>query len=169
MLLDLEGQSVLQQARYLLPVVAVPVAHAEEVAVPQVQHVRISEVSVLIYFIWVVLSDATFCREREFSDHVVHRVGVSGAAARLLTRLASRRCGRCFLSFISSFQWLLGSWPHGWLLRLCSFPRRWLLILCTINQRQWSRNDRSALLRTSFSGEWSLIHWRTLTLALSSI
>ena len=70
-LLDLEWQSMLEQAGDLLAVMAVPVADGEEMAVAQVEHVRVGQVGVLVDFVGVVSRDASLCREGELGHDVV--------------------------------------------------------------------------------------------------
>ena len=62
---------MLEQAGDLLAVMAVPVADREEVAVAQVEHVRVRQVGVLVDFVGVVRRDTSLCREGELGDDVV--------------------------------------------------------------------------------------------------
>lgn len=72
MLLDIEWKSVLQKPRYVLAVVTVSVTDREEMAVSEVEYVRVREVGVLIDLVGVVSGNATLRRERELCNYVVH-------------------------------------------------------------------------------------------------
>lgn len=61
--LDIVWESVLEKSRNFLPILPVSIADGEEVAVPQLQHVRIRQVCILVLLVWVVCSDAPLCRE----------------------------------------------------------------------------------------------------------
>lgn len=75
-LFNLEGQTVLKQSRDLLAVVPVAVTNGEEVAVAQVEHVRVGQVGVLVHFVRVVSCDASLRREGKLGDDVVDRIRV---------------------------------------------------------------------------------------------
>ena len=62
----------------------VAIAHREEMAVAQVQHVRVCQVGVLIDLVWIVCCDAALGRERELSDDVVDCIGVPLSPATIL-------------------------------------------------------------------------------------
>ena len=101
MLLDLEWQSVLEQARHVLTVVTVPVADREEMTVSQVQHVWVREIRVLIHFVGVVRRDASLGGERELGHDIVD---VGAGSERLLRGSywilaigSSFACHRCLL------------------------------------------------------------------------
>jgi len=57
--------------------VAVAVTDGEEVAMPQIQHVWVRQVSVLVYFVRVVGRYSTLGCERELGDYVVDASRVS--------------------------------------------------------------------------------------------
>lgn len=76
-LLNLEGQTMLEQARDFLTIVSMAITDREEVAVAQVEHVRVSQVGVLVDFIRIMRCDSSLRREGEFGDYVVNRVWVS--------------------------------------------------------------------------------------------
>ena len=67
---------MLKQSRDLLAVVPVAVTYGEEVAVAKVQHVRVSQVGVLVHFVGVVGCDASLSREGKLGNDVVDRVWV---------------------------------------------------------------------------------------------
>ena len=75
-LFNLEGQAMLKQSRDFLAVVPVTVTNGEEVTVAQVQHVRVSQVGVLVHFVGVVCCDASLRREGKLGDDVVDRIRV---------------------------------------------------------------------------------------------
>lgn len=53
-----------------MPVVTMAVTHTEEVAVAQLEHVRIGKVCILVLFVGIVRGDSTFGCERKLSDRV---------------------------------------------------------------------------------------------------
>jgi hypothetical protein len=63
---------VLQQARDILAVVAVPVAHTEEMAMAQLEHMRVGQVGILVLLVGVVRRDSTLCCERKLGDRVLN-------------------------------------------------------------------------------------------------
>ena len=93
MFLDLERQSVLEEAGDVLAVVTVAVADGEEMTVSQVEHVGVREIRVLIHFVGVVGCDASLGGERELGNDIVN----VGTGSRCLRR------GGCSLSISSSF------------------------------------------------------------------
>jgi len=71
MFLDLEWQSMLEKARNVLTVMTVPIADREEMTVPQVEHVRVRKISVLIDFVGIVSRDTSLGGERELGYDIV--------------------------------------------------------------------------------------------------
>lgn len=88
MLFNLEWQAVFKKTRHLLTVVSMAIAHGEKVAMAQVQHMWVGQVSVLIDLVWVMCCDTTLGRKRKLSDDIMDCVRVSlSPTSILLTHL----------------------------------------------------------------------------------
>ena len=71
MFLYLERKSMLEETRHILAVMAMTITNREEVAMPQIEHVGICQIGILVHFIRIVSSNPSFRREREFCDDVM--------------------------------------------------------------------------------------------------
>ena len=78
---DLEWKAVLEKTRDFLSVVSVAVTDREKVAVTQIKHMRIRQVSILVYFVGVVSCYSALGCKRKFSDHIMHTRWVSRSTA----------------------------------------------------------------------------------------
>ena len=157
---------MLEKPWNFLSIVTVAVTHWEKVTVTQVEHVRISQVGILVNFVRVVCRDTTLCRKRKLCDYIVYRCWVSLPSTCFLVWWSCLSCS--WLSFVAFL--LLWGGSGLWFVSFTrGRPSSRILSIC--NVRQWSSHQRSALLRPSVSCNWSsLTRRRSLSaLALGSL
>jgi len=61
---------MLQDSADVVSIVAVAIAHAEEVAMPELQHMGVSQVCILILLVGIVGGDATLCGKTKLGDNI---------------------------------------------------------------------------------------------------
>ena len=65
---------MLHKPRNFLPIVSMTITDGEEMTMSQIQHVRIGQVCILVYFVGVVRCNSSLRRKGELSHHVVDSI-----------------------------------------------------------------------------------------------